>query len=99
MDQPSTPEAELFVPVRSGPAGLLVRLFRTPLGARTAVAFTGAEQLAAVLGADQPWVTLCEEALRELTAPLGVTALTVDPQLVAPAPRPLAPAAAVAVAA
>ncbi|GEC07011.1 hypothetical protein SSP24_46660 [Streptomyces spinoverrucosus] len=83
------PAGPLFVPVRPGPAGCAVRVFRTPLGDRTAVAFTSARSLAAVLGTGQRWIRLAEPALRELTAPLGVTAVTVDPAFSAPAPRPL----------
>ncbi|MGF1430575.1 SAV_915 family protein [Kitasatospora sp. LaBMicrA B282] len=89
------PAGHLLVPIRSGPLGHTPRFFRTPLGARTAVAFSSGEQLAAVLGAAQPWIVLAEPALRALAAPLGVSTLTVDPQLAAPAPTPLptAPAA------
>ncbi|MEU4097318.1 SAV_915 family protein [Streptomyces sp. NPDC026673] len=75
----------LYVPVRSGPAGCVARMFRTPLGGRTAVGFTTPERLAETLGADQRWITLSEHALRALARPLGVTALTVDPQFAAPA--------------
>ncbi|WP_327673289.1 SAV_915 family protein [Kitasatospora sp. NBC_00458] len=82
------PAGLLLVPVRPGPLGHAARLFRTPLGDRTAVAFTTEQQLVTVLGTAQPWITLAEPALRALTEPLGVTALTVDPQLAA------APAAA-----
>ncbi|MEU9702855.1 SAV_915 family protein [Streptomyces sp. NPDC047981] len=78
------PAGPLLVPVRSGPAGLSARLFRTPLGDRTAVAFTSEARLAATLGPDHARVRLSEPALRALVAPLGVTALTVDPQLCAP---------------
>ncbi|MFI2300298.1 SAV_915 family protein [Actinacidiphila glaucinigra] len=60
-------------------------MFRTPLGGRTAVGFTTAERLAETLGPDQQWIPLSESALRSLARPLGVTALTVDPQLAAPA--------------
>ncbi|MFD5697259.1 SAV_915 family protein [Streptomyces lasiicapitis] len=74
----------LHVPVRSGTAGCAARFFRTPLGGRTAVGFTSLEQLVATLGADQPWITLAEPALRALAAPLGITTVTVDPQLTAP---------------
>ncbi|MGW3667140.1 SAV_915 family protein [Streptomyces sp. NPDC005141] len=74
----------LFVPVRPGPTGCTARFFRTPLGARTAVGFTSAAKLTATLGAGQTWIRLSEPALRALAAPLGVTALTVDPQLSAP---------------
>ncbi|QIY99325.2 SAV_915 family protein [Streptomyces sp. S1D4-11] len=83
------PAGLLFVPVRSGPAGCTARLFRTPLGSRTAVGFTSAAKLTATLGPDQASIRLSEPALRALAAPLGVTALTVDPQF--SAPRPTAP--------
>ncbi|MFI6339428.1 SAV_915 family protein [Streptomyces sp. NPDC050535] len=81
-----TPAGLLFVPVRSGPAGCTARFFRTPLGGRTAVGFTSAAKLTATLGTEQACVRLSERALRSLAAPLGVTALTVDPPFSAPAP-------------
>lgn len=83
-----SPAGLFFVPVRPGPAGCTARLFRTPLGGRTAVGFTSRERLTAALGDDQAWVRMAEPALRALAEPLGATALTVDPQLVAPAVRP-----------
>ncbi|MFF4183319.1 SAV_915 family protein [Streptomyces sp. NPDC001691] len=79
------PAGALFVPVRPGPARCAARMFRTPLGDRTAVAFTTRGRLAATLGPDQAWIRLAEPALRALVEPLGVTAVTVDPQLCAPA--------------
>ncbi|WP_063775087.1 SAV_915 family protein [Streptacidiphilus anmyonensis] len=82
------PVGLLLVPVRSGPAGEVLRLFRTPLGERTAVGFTSRRQLAAVLGPDQAAVEIAEPALRAMADALGVPGLTVDPQLAA------APAAA-----
>ncbi|MFG2124943.1 SAV_915 family protein [Streptomyces sp. NPDC048710] len=85
-----TPAGPLFVPVRPGPAGCTARLFRSPLGGRSAVAFTSARLLGHTLGPDQPWIRLAEPALRALTAPLGVTSLTVDPTFSAPAPAPVA---------
>ncbi|MBV2356360.1 SseB family protein [Streptomyces sp. J2-1] len=84
------PAGTLFVPVRPGPAGCATRLFRTPLGDRTAVAFTSAARLAATLGPGQPCVRLAAPALRALTAPLGVHRLVVDPTLSAPAVAPVA---------
>jgi hypothetical protein len=81
------PAGPLYVPVRPGLSGHAARLFRTPLGDRTAVGFTSERRLRATLGPGQPWIRLAEPALRALTAPLGVTALTVDPQFTAPAPR------------
>ncbi|WP_089105618.1 SAV_915 family protein [Streptomyces hyaluromycini] len=91
-----SPAGPLFVPVRPGPAGYAARLFRTPLGERTAVGFTSARALAVTLGPDQAWIRLAEPALRALAAPLGVTTVTVDPQLSAPAPAPVAPLVPVA---
>ncbi|MGW2410894.1 SAV_915 family protein [Streptomyces tubercidicus] len=81
------PAGLLFVPVRSGPAGCTARLFRTPLGGRTAVAFTSPQRLAAALGGGQPWVRLSEPALRALAEPVGATTLTVDPRVAPDVPR------------
>ncbi|POX64510.1 hypothetical protein C3492_05625 [Streptomyces sp. Ru62] len=83
------PVGPLYVPVRPGPSGCAARLFRTPLGDRTAVGFTSASRLTATLGAGQAWIRLAEPALRALTAPLGITTVTVDPRLTAPAPTPV----------
>ncbi|MCI3929085.1 SAV_915 family protein [Streptomyces sp. AN091965] len=80
------PAGPLFVPVRPGPAGCIARLFRTPVGGRTAVAFTSEQRLAATLGARQPWIRLSEPALRALAEPLGVTGVTVDPRLTSDTP-------------
>ncbi|MEU6978239.1 SAV_915 family protein [Streptomyces sp. NPDC046371] len=80
------PAGRLCVPVRPVAHGCAARLFRTPVGARTAVAFTTPARLRAVLGADQPWTSLSEPALRALVRPLGIDALTVDPTLTAPVP-------------
>ncbi|MFB7510195.1 SAV_915 family protein [Streptomyces broussonetiae] len=88
------PAGPLYVPVRPGPCGCAPRLFRTPLGDRTAVGFTSPLLLTATLGPAQPWIRLAEPALRALTAPLGVTSLTVDPQFTAPAPAPITPVSA-----
>ncbi|KUN09862.1 hypothetical protein AQI95_02545 [Streptomyces yokosukanensis] len=85
------PAGPLYVPVRSGPSGCAARLFRTPLGGRTAVGFTSERRLRATLGAGQAWIRLAEPALRELTAPLGVSTLTVDPQFTASVPAPVTP--------
>ncbi|KIF05819.1 hypothetical protein PL81_11020, partial [Streptomyces sp. RSD-27] len=79
------PAGPLYVPVRPGAGEVVVRMFRTPLGARTAVGFTTAERLAATLGAEQPWIRLSASALRTLAEPLGAAPLTVDPTLTAPA--------------
>ncbi|RSS99996.1 SAV_915 family protein, partial [Streptomyces sp. WAC05374] len=88
--EPSRPDpaGPLLVPVRPGPLGHAVRLFRTPPGGRTAVGFTTEHRLAAALGPHQAWIRLARPALRTLTAPLGVTTVTVDPRLTAPAANP-----------
>ncbi|WP_405527042.1 hypothetical protein OG592_05275 [Streptomyces avidinii] len=81
-----TPAGLLYVPVRPGTgAGAVVRLFRTPLGVRTAVGFTRPERLAATLGGGQRYIRLSESLLRELCEPLGAELITVDPTLSAPA--------------
>lgn len=81
-----SPAGLLYVPSRPGPSGrTTLRLFRTPLGRRTAVGFTSRRRLVTTLGAEQAWIRLAAPALRALTAPLGVTTLTVDPQFTAPA--------------
>ncbi|MER6168676.1 SAV_915 family protein [Streptomyces violaceorubidus] len=82
------PAGPLYVPVRPGPSSCTIRLFRTPLGGRTAVGFTSERRLVATLGAHQARIRLAEPALRALTAPLGVTTVTVNPQFTAPAPAP-----------
>lgn len=95
----------LYVPVRRGPAGSVIRLWRTPFGTRTAVAFTSDRRLRSVLGPTQAWVRLSEAALRRMAEPLGALHLTVDPVLTArppaswsreePAPPEAAPETAV----
>ncbi|WP_308190602.1 SAV_915 family protein [Streptomyces sp. HPF1205] len=90
----TAPEAtrtrSLYVPVRRGPAGTVLRLWRTPFGTRTAVAFTSDRRLRSVLGPCQPWIRLSEAALRRMAEPLGTRHVTVDPVLTArpPSSRP-----------
>ncbi|MFF3748868.1 SAV_915 family protein [Streptomyces sp. NPDC002018] len=82
----------LYVPVRLGSyGGQQLRFARTPLGARTAIGFTSARRLTAVLGERQAWIRLAEPVLRALAAPLGAAIVTVDPQLTAPATGPATP--------
>ncbi|MFF4248602.1 SAV_915 family protein [Streptomyces sp. NPDC001822] len=91
------PAGPLHVPVRPGRGteAAAVRLFRTPLGTRTAVGFTSAARLAATLGSGQASIRLSEALLRTLCEPLGAHLVTVDPTLSAPAvvtastPRPV----------
>ncbi|MEU3601318.1 SAV_915 family protein [Streptomyces sp. NPDC006798] len=83
------PSRPLYVPVGLGSAGgRRLRFLRTPLGARTAVAFTDPRRLAAAMGRDARWIRLAEPALRALAEPLGVTLVTVDPLFTAPLPAP-----------
>ncbi len=76
-------DVPLFVPVRNSGCANALRVFRTPGGARTAVAFTSPVRLALVLGADQPWIQLCEPALRSLVNDIGIRDLVIDPQTAA----------------
>ncbi|ARZ67105.1 MULTISPECIES: SAV_915 family protein [Streptomyces] len=85
------PERALYVPVRPCPSGFALRVFRSPLGDRTAVAFTTERRLSDVLGPGQPSVRLALPAVRALAEPLGVVLVSVDPQLTAPAVRPGVP--------
>ncbi|MGW3953491.1 SAV_915 family protein [Streptomyces sp. NPDC004752] len=85
------PAGPLLVPVRPGPWGQAICVFRTPPGGRTAVGFTSVRRLTATLGREQAWIVLAEPALRALLAPLGVTLVTVDPQLSAPPPASVVP--------
>lgn len=74
-----------FVPVRTPVGGAQVlRLFRQRDGSRCAVAFSSVEALRALLGPGQESAELTEPALRELTEPLGIRSLILDPGLVAP---------------
>jgi hypothetical protein len=81
-----TARRSLYVPVKRGPAGSVIRLWRTPVGTRTAVAFTTDRRLRSVLGPTQEWIRLSEEALRRMAEPLGALHLTVDPLLTARPP-------------
>ncbi|MFJ5519489.1 SAV_915 family protein [Streptomyces griseoluteus] len=90
-----SPAGPLYVPVRPGHSGCAARLFRTPLGDRTAVGFTSVQRLTDTLGPDQAWIRLAVPALRAVTVPLGITALTVDPRFSAPAPAPVEPGTSV----
>lgn len=79
------------VPVRTFGSTQVLRLFRQRDGSRCAVEFSTADALHALLGPDQESAELTEPALRELTEPLGIHCLILDPALVAP-PVPVSPA-------
>ncbi|MFD5464501.1 SAV_915 family protein [Kitasatospora sp. NPDC127059] len=61
-----------------------LRLFRMRDGSRCAVGFSSPDALTALLGPAQAHTELAEAALRDLTRPLGVDTLVLDPGLVAP---------------
>ena len=70
----------LYVPVRTSGAGVLaLRTGRLESGERTGLAFTSLDTLARTLGPAQQWVSLGEEPLRDMLAPLGIRQLRVDP--------------------
>ena len=79
----------LHVPLCDAACGVSLRLFRDRSGARCAVGFTSPDRLAAVLGPGQRYYRLTGHAVRALARERGVTALIVDPGLVAPAVSPL----------
>lgn len=82
------PDTErLYAPLRELPAGVCLRLFRDRGGERCAVAFTSLERLTSLLGPEQRYYRLTERAVRDLAADRGVSALIVDPGLVAPPVR------------
>jgi hypothetical protein len=75
----------LYVPVRLSDAGVLaLRTGRLESGERTGLAFTSLDALARTLGPAQQWVSLGEEPLRDMLAPLGIRHLRVDPLPSAP---------------
>lgn len=80
----------VFVPVHAGPAGLVVRMFRDPLGKGTAVGFTTQERLLAALGANTSSTRIGEQALREIAAFQGIRSLVIDPTLAIPSTQPAA---------
>jgi hypothetical protein len=72
-------ESPLPLPVRSRHGTLALRLFRTPAGKRTAVAFSSREQLMEVLGEGHAWTRLSERVLREMVEGLDVAGIVIDP--------------------
>lgn len=83
-DNERPPDDEwLYVPLRETACGVCLRLFRDRDGARCAVGFTSEQRLASVLGPRQPFYRLPEHAVRALAAEREVSALVVDPGLVA----------------
>ncbi|KOG90247.1 hypothetical protein ADK38_09795 [Streptomyces varsoviensis] len=77
----------LYVPVRTCPAGYALRVFRTPLGTRTAVAFSSKRRLSHVLGPQQPFIRLARPAVLALAEPLGIARLSAREAPPRPWPR------------
>jgi hypothetical protein len=73
----------MVVPVRTKAGAASLRCGRLPNGERVGIAFTTADRLTEVMGADQPFIHLHERALKAMLAPLGVTRVQVDPGVVA----------------
>ncbi|TCC23392.1 SAV_915 family protein [Kribbella speibonae] len=81
-----------FVPVHSIGDIAAPRIGRLPDGRRVGIAFTSLANLRLASGAQQEWMRLTEEALRETLAPLGVTRIQLDPSRVGPDLQPTYPA-------
>ena len=73
----------MVVPVRTGSGMVCLRCGRLPTGEQVGIAFTTEARLAGVMGADQPWIHLNDQAMKAMLAPLSVTRIQVDPGLVA----------------
>jgi hypothetical protein len=96
MTQEPADTGRLYVPLRDAACGVSLRLFRDRDGSRCAVGFTSAEGLERLLGPQQQYYRLTEAAVRSLARERSVSALIVDPGLVAAAvsvdaPSPVAP--------
>jgi SseB protein N-terminal domain len=73
----------VYVPMQAAACGVSLRLFRDRDGARCAVGFTSPDRLAALLGGDQQYYRVTVRVARAMARERGVTALVVDPGLVA----------------
>jgi hypothetical protein len=74
----------LFVPVRasiSQPGLISVRTGRLASGLPIGLAFTSEASLLSALGPQQQWALICEQALLDMLAPLGIDHIRIDPML------------------
>jgi hypothetical protein len=79
--EPRRPDP-LFVPVRASQSGAIcLRTGRLASGLPVGLAFSSRASLHAVLGAQQRWALICEQALLDMLAPLGIDNLRIDPEL------------------
>jgi len=72
----------MVVPVHAGSWMVSLRCGRLPSGERVGIAFTAEASLARAMGADQPWIYMSAEAMRDMLAPLGVTRIQVNPGVI-----------------
>lgn len=86
LEQPPD-TSRLYVPLCGAGGAVSLRLFRDRVGERCAVGFTTEERLTALLGPHQRYYRLSERSVRALARERDVTALVVDPRLVAAAVR------------
>jgi hypothetical protein len=84
LEQPPD-TGRLYVPLCDAGCAVSLRLFRDRGGERCAIGFTSEERLIALLGPHQRYYRLLERSVRALARERGVTALVVDPRLVAAA--------------
>jgi hypothetical protein len=72
----------LFVPVRVSHSGVIcLRTGRLASGLAVGLAFSSQASLLAVFGTQQRWALICERALLDMLAPLGIDHLRIDPML------------------
>src|SRR5262245_4333185 len=83
MDGEHTRPDPLFVPVRASQPGMIcLRTGRLASGLPIGLAFTSEASLQSVLGPRQQWTLICEQALLDMLAPLGIYHMRIDPMLV-----------------
>ncbi len=78
----------LVAPVRTVSGTACLQCGRLPNGERVGIAFTTEARLAEVMGADQEWIQLNEQAMKAMLGPLGIQQIRVDPRLI-PASLPI----------
>jgi hypothetical protein len=82
MDGEHTRPDPLFFPVRASQPGMIcLRTGHLASGLPIGLAFTSEASLQSVLGPRQQWTLICERALLDMLAPLGIHHLRIDPML------------------
>jgi hypothetical protein len=72
----------MVAPVRTVSGMACLRCGRLPTGERVGIAFTTEARLAGIMGADQAWIHVGEQAMKAMLAPLGIQQIRVDPGLI-----------------